>query len=478
EGFGGRALCLSRSAPPKPPYEVGVWVKLDDEKGAAGLAFCSDGRDRHYGFYPSGGNIRLTRFEGPSVFTWKVLEEFRTPHYRPGQWNHLKVRIEKEKLIGYVNDQKVIESTDTAFRDGVAGLAKFRQTQARFKRFETDERIGPMVPNAKLRSQVEKQLQNLPPLGRLDPKALDGPVFQTEGSVQVIRDRARRLALEAERLKKLASDVHVRGVVRELKKTLKTASPGALSRAALLVAKIDHEELDPDAYVERMEELAEEASEGLDPAATVRQKQAALEATLFEKHGFHGSRTEYGHRANSHLNRVIDDREGLPLTLSVLYIELARRMGFEAEGIGLPGHFVVRVESRYVDVFNRGAPLKRRDLQAIVRLHTHRPLRPEHLEAQGPRQIILRMLNNLMQAAQEAEDRAASLRYLEAMVALSPEDVGLRGMRGVVRFQTGRRAAGIADLDWILKKNPPHLDLERVRQMRDRFEAEARAASD
>ncbi len=77
-GFGGRTLCLSKRPVPKVPFEVCVAVKLDDESGAAGLVFHADGRDNHYGFYPSGGGLRFVRFEGPDVYTWHILKELRS----------------------------------------------------------------------------------------------------------------------------------------------------------------------------------------------------------------------------------------------------------------------------------------------------------------------------------------------------------------------------------------------------------------
>src|SRR5262249_24370654 len=111
-GFGGRSLCLSRRPTPPVPFEVAVTVHLDDEPGAAALIFHADGGDRHFGFYPSGGQLRLTRFDGPDVFSWKILEQKSSPHYRPGEWNTLKVRIEKDRFLCYVNDQLVTTSTD------------------------------------------------------------------------------------------------------------------------------------------------------------------------------------------------------------------------------------------------------------------------------------------------------------------------------------------------------------------------------
>ncbi|MCA9268839.1 MAG: trypsin-like peptidase domain-containing protein, partial [Planctomycetales bacterium] len=155
EGFGGRSLCLCSDAPPRGAFEAGVWVRLDDEAGAAGLVFHSDGGDRHYGFYPSNGRLRLSRFDGPTVFTWHVLSEVDSPHYRPGQWNYLKVRVEKEKLLCYVNDALVIESADRALAGGKIGLAKFRQTSAEFNRFE----IGERLPSSGLDAAVEQRVR-------------------------------------------------------------------------------------------------------------------------------------------------------------------------------------------------------------------------------------------------------------------------------------------------------------------------------
>ena len=90
---------------PDRPYEVSVTVRLEDEAGAAGLVFASDGDQKHYGFYPSAGQLRLTRFDGPDVYSWTVLKQVPSPHYRLGDWNTLRVRCEKEKIFCFVNDQ-------------------------------------------------------------------------------------------------------------------------------------------------------------------------------------------------------------------------------------------------------------------------------------------------------------------------------------------------------------------------------------
>src|SRR5205085_3981371 len=110
-----------------------------------------------------------------------------------------------------------------------------------------------------------------------------------------------------------------------------------------------------------------------------------LNKFLFGKGGFHGSRADYYHRSNSYLNEVIDDREGLPITLSVLYLELARRIGLKAEGVGLPGHFVVRHlpakgEPQLIDVFDGGKPLSRQDAEKKVDGTSGATLSDEHLK--------------------------------------------------------------------------------------------------
>jgi regulator of sirC expression with transglutaminase-like and TPR domain len=157
----------------------------------------------------------------------------------------------------------------------------------------------------------------------------------------------------------------------------------------------------------------------------------------------------------------------------VLYLELGRRAGMKLEGIGLPGHFVVKQITpegdQLIDVFDRGALLSTRDAERIVAGATGGPLQESHLAAATKKAIIQRMLGNLIGIAQDKPDREALLRYLEVWLALDPEAVPERGMRAIVRFETGRRDAAVADLDILLARQPQGLDLEKVGQMREFF---------
>ena len=112
-------------------------------------------------------------------------------------------------------------------------------------------------------------------------------------------------------------------------------------RAGLLVARLDNDEVDVDAYCQQLEAMAAELTARVAADADPSAKLAALRKYLFDENGFHGSRGDYYNRANSYLNEVLDDREGLPITLSMVYMELGRRLGLNLVGIGLPGHFVV-----------------------------------------------------------------------------------------------------------------------------------------
>src|SRR5262249_52269444 len=159
-------------------------------------------------------------------------------------------------------------------------------------------------------------------------------------SLAVLRERARRLEREAADLRLLAEQVHQQRVFAALAALTKGGDELIdLLHAALLIAQLDNEELDVLSYRKQVDRLGQELSARMPKEGTDRAKLAALSKELFEERGFHGSRSDYYQRANSYLNNVLDDREGLPITLAILYMELAGRLGVPVEGVALPGHF-------------------------------------------------------------------------------------------------------------------------------------------
>jgi regulator of sirC expression with transglutaminase-like and TPR domain len=477
-GFGGRSFCLSKLPLPELPYEVAVSVRLDDESGAAGLVFAGDAQ-RHYGFYPTGGQLRLTRFEGPDVSSWRVLATVPSRHYRPGDWNTLKVRVEAERIACFVNDELVLTANDAAFRGQAAGLAKFRDTVAVFRGF----RIGKELPPSQVPPAVADEIRRL--AGSLDDAfPLDAAAGQfaqhAQHAATVLDEEARRLEARAQRLRTLAQEIHARRVTALLVAAVQRPDEQIdLLRAGLLVALLDNAEVDVDAYVQQVDRLAADIQSQLPPEADAAARFRMLNQVLFQQMGFHGSRTDYYSRHNSYLNEVLDDREGLPITLSILYMELAARLGLQVVGVGLPGHFVVRYEppdgpAQLVDVFGGGKLLSRQDADELVQGFTGQPLRDEHLRAADKRSIVLRMLQNLKEVARRRQDAAAMLRYVETLVAIDPHDGVDRLLRAYLRAAVAHRIeAARDDLQWLQEHMPPDVDpvqIEQVRVLIDRIE--------
>ena len=476
QGFGGRSLCLWQRPVAQLPLEVAVQVKLDNESGAAGLVFHSDGNHKHYGFYPSNGRLRLSRFDGPNVFSWNVLSEVESEHYQPGQWNHLKVRIEDGKLNCFVNDQLVIQSRDRGYGDGKLGLAKFRETRAEFKRFQVAEQIANSQPSAEDIIRINELVGQIPPLAELQSEDVTPLVETATASQQVLRQRAVELQDRAAELLEMAQDVHIQDIVGQLQKLIEP-DPDAfdLLRAALLVAKLDGEDIEIDAYISEVDRMATRIRESLTPEAKSAERQAALNQYLFQKNGYRGRRFDYYQRANSYLNRVIDDRVGLPITLSLLYLELGRRLELDIQGVGLPSHFIVKFtpdegDAQLIDVFHGAKVMTQDDAARQVQQSAGIQLQDEHLAVVSHRDILYRMLLNLRSLAEQNSDQTAMMRYLTAGLVVRPDEIAQRGVRAVIYFETGRQAAALDDLDWFLENKPPGIDLERIVELRRRFE--------
>jgi regulator of sirC expression with transglutaminase-like and TPR domain len=477
KGFGGRALCLSTKAIPALPCEIAVTVRFGDETGAAGLVFHSDGDEKHYGFYPSGGEFRLTRFDGPDVFSWKILAQKKSERYRLGDWNTIKVRMEKDRIKCYVNDQLLIESTDAEYTAGKVGLAKFRDTAAEFKQFRIAKTIPPAVPPEVAR-KVGKTFEGTSALTAPAADLIGKLAADGSAGVAALRERARILEQQAAQIRQLAAAVHLKRVRTELTRILAADEAKIdLAHAALVVAWLDNDELDVTGYRDEIDRMARKLAAALPKMADDKAKLAALNKFFFEDRGFHGSRGDYYHRSNSYLNEVIDDREGLPITLSLLYMELARRVGLKVEGVGLPGHFVVRHvpaigEPQLIDVFDGGKPLSRKDAEKKVEGTSGGTLTDEHLKPVAKAAMVVRVLHNLLNVAGGERDLDGALRYLDAIVGLTPDGGRERWMRAVLSFQTGRKTAAREDVDWLLDHSPEGVNLRDVRQLRQELERE------
>jgi regulator of sirC expression with transglutaminase-like and TPR domain len=472
EGFGGRALCLSREIPPAAPFELEVQVKLDDEAGAAGLAFGADGGPLHFGFYPTSGNLRLTRFNGPNVFAWQILREVNSPHYRPGDWNTLRVRVEDDRVRCFVNGHPACEAEVEAadFAGNQVGLAKFRETRAEFRGFRVGTNLVAPAAAAVLDPSVAAQVEAL--TGAPEASLMDALRARPEAARGFLEGRARQLDRGAARLRALAAQVHEQAVGAELVRVL--AEPEEridLALAALLVARLDNPDLDPEPYRRQLREMAGALQARLPAGAPAADRVEALRRFLFTENGFHGSRSDFYNRANSYLDRVLDDREGLPITLAILFLELARATGIDGvSGLPLPGHFMVRFQpadgpGQILDVFNGGRVVTLGEAQEIVAGATGEGFTEDNLRPAGKRDIIVRMLRNLLGIAERGGQPSDRLRYLDTLLLLDPDNALDRLARARLQLQLLDIPAAKADLKWILDRRPPGIDADRLAEL-------------
>jgi len=160
-----------------------------------------------------------------------------------------------------------------------------------------------------------------------------------------------------------------------------------LDEAALLIAAVDHE-VDVESHLRGLDVLA---------ASTAADDVAALAHALFVERGFTGNTVDYGDPRNSYLDEVLYRRLGIPITLSVLMIEVGRRRGIDLVGVGMPGHFLVGADDRFVDPFHGGRLLDAAGARRLFdRTHPGAPFADHYLDAVGARSVLARMLANLV----------------------------------------------------------------------------------
>lgn len=181
---------------------------------------------------------------------------------------------------------------------------------------------------------------------------------------------------------------------------------GAAETGALLVARVLNPSIDTDQVLRFLDKLADAAPDPMrddDPAQALR----TLAVYMYSVRGFDGARTDYPNPSNSLLDQVVRRRTGLPITLGVVYLAVAQRVGISLEGVGLPAHFVLRhpdvADRPYLDPFNRARLLNEDECAEIVQAHGF-TMGPQHLAAVSPQEIAARICRNLILAYQRQRD--------------------------------------------------------------------------
>jgi regulator of sirC expression with transglutaminase-like and TPR domain len=241
-----------------------------------------------------------------------------------------------------------------------------------------------------------------------------------------------------------------------------------LPRAALLVAREEYAELDPQPYLDQLDKLGALLRTRAAAETTPARRIAALNTLLFGEEGFRGNAGHYYDPRNSYLNDVLDRRLGIPITLSLIYIEIGRRAGWPLGGIGFPTHFLVAYEAEprvLVDPFNCGRLLGRADCQELLQqaFGNSGRLQPSHLAASSPRQILARLIGNLKVAYERAGDLPRALRASEQLSVVQPSAAELRE-RGFLRFRMADFVGASSDLGHYLEFEPAAPDAEAVRK--------------
>jgi regulator of sirC expression with transglutaminase-like and TPR domain len=264
-----------------------------------------------------------------------------------------------------------------------------------------------------------------------------------------------------------------------------------LTRAALLISRTRYPNLDIEAYAARIDNLARRVAD-LVPSVMLnfdaRQTISALNYVLFGELGLRGNRDDYYDPRNSFLNDVLDRGLGIPITLSVVYLEVAHRIGFPVAGIGMPGHFLLKYrpainsdsngnppglnepgvnEEVLIDCFNQGDTLSPQDCQQRLNeiYSGEMDLRPEFLHPVNRRQILARMLNNLKTVYLSTRDFRKALTIADLLLVIRPHSAEDVKQRALLRYSLEMHSLAAEDLEEYLRISPAAEDAGEVRQM-------------
>jgi len=238
-----------------------------------------------------------------------------------------------------------------------------------------------------------------------------------------------------------------------------------LDRAALDLATIENPELDVQAVLDRLNELASRLGDRLRNFNDGRDFVEKARGYLFEELGFHGNEEDYFDPLNSCLNQVLERRTGIPITLSVFYMEIARRLAMPVFGIGLPRHFVVQFDdgnyATYVDPFNGGRVISAAECFALAGATV---ADPSLLQRASKKQIAMRMLQNLHGAYLRRRDFAKAVDTLDLLIFGAPETAAWYKRRGALLIELKRYQAARRDLEKYLALEPDPADREEIQR--------------
>jgi len=244
-----------------------------------------------------------------------------------------------------------------------------------------------------------------------------------------------------------------------------------LVRAALTFARIEDPQLDIEHYVRHVDELARRTAAKIqdpdDPAHLI----AVLNEVLFQEEMFRGNTVDYYNPRNSFLHDVLDRRLGIPITLALVYMEVARRIGFALFGVGMPGHFLLKhydVDGRaiLIDAFERGSIVTEEDCrQKLNDIYSGQlAMQPEFLLPVTRRQMLTRMLNNLRSIYLSQRDFRHALQVVDLILVIYPRSPEDMKQRAVLRYNLNDYRGALSDFEEYVKMSPDASDVDEIRQ--------------
>jgi regulator of sirC expression with transglutaminase-like and TPR domain len=245
----------------------------------------------------------------------------------------------------------------------------------------------------------------------------------------------------------------------------------SLARAALIIARTEYPNLDADTYLERLDQYAARVEHMLPDLPDTSQVIAALNYVLYIEEEFRGNDPDYYDPRNSFLNDVLDRKLGIPITLAVVYMEVAQRIGFPLFGVGMPGHFLLKHydiagNETFIDPFHRGDILTRADCQSrLDQIYSGQiPLQPEFLHTVTRRQLLTRMLANLRNIYTERRDFRRALVIVDLILAIHPRSAEDMKQRAMLRYSLNQLRGAAEDLETYARMAPDASDADEMRQ--------------
>lgn len=238
---------------------------------------------------------------------------------------------------------------------------------------------------------------------------------------------------------------------------------GRLDLAAFDLAAIHFPDLNRDPFLDQLNELASRLGDRLRNFNDGRDFVESAQRFLFQELGFHGNQEDFFDPRNSCLNQVLERRTGLPITLSVMYMEIARRLQMPVFGIGLPRHFVLQFDdgnySAYIDPFNGGRTITARECFELAGAEV---ADPALLRRVSKKQIAVRMLQNLHRVYVRSKDFGRAVTTLDLMIAGAPETADWYHARAVLLMELARWEAARRDFETYLSLAPEAVDRDLV----------------